>query len=168
MGFSGEAYPHTINNTGISYNALKVVSNVLSKTDTFKLAEIDIFTRPNTGSLAQIVETIPTQDAVDEVTRASQIEVTAQSYADGTTTQIGISEVYGLNAWKGTSDAHPWESWSSITWTATHPPPDRFVETRNDLRDLPPRFHARVFYTGTVNLQDQRKMVISRLVRHPS
>lgn len=163
MGFSGNAHPPTVSNTGISYNALKVVSNVLAKTDTFKLAEIDIFSIPSTGSLAQIVETIPTQDSVDEVTRASQIDVTAQSYADGTTTQIGISEVYGLNAWKGTSDTHPWESWSSITWNADHPPPDRFIATRNDLRDLPPRFHNRVFYTGTVNLQDQRKMVISRL-----
>lgn len=168
MGFSGDAFPRTISNTGISYNALKVVSNVLAKTETFKLAEVDIFTIPSTGSLAQIIETIPTQDSVDVETRSSNAEITAQSYANGTTTQIGISEVFGLNAWKGTSKNHPWESWSSITWTPAHPPPDQFVETRNDLRDLPLRFQDRVFYTGIVNLQEQRKMVISRLAKHPS
>lgn len=137
MGFSGDAFPRTISNTGISYNALKVVSNVLAKTETFKLAEVDIFTIPSTGSLAQIIETIPTQDSVDVETRSSNADITAQSYANGTTTQIGISEMFGLNAWKRTSENHPWESWSSITWTPAHPPPDQFVETRNDLRDLP-------------------------------
>lgn len=104
MGFGEGAPPRTIANTDINYNALKVVSNVLAKTDTFKLAEV------STGSLAQIIETIPTQDEVNVETRATNADVTAQSYANGTTTQIGISEVYVLNAWKGTSPEHPWES----------------------------------------------------------
>lgn len=164
MGFSEGAPLRTIANTVISYNALKVVSNVLAKTDTFKIAEVDIFAIPSTGSLGQIIETIPTQDAVDTETRATNADVTAQSYATGTTTQIGISEVYGLNAWKGTSEEHPWESWSPITWTPADPPPERFVESRNSLRDLPLRFQDRVFYTGIVNLQEQRKMVISCII----
>lgn len=168
MGFGENARPRTIANTGINYNALKVVSNVLSKTETFKLAEVDIFSITNTGSLGQIIQTVPTIDAIDTELRASNAEVTAQSYATGTTTQIGISEVFGLNAGKGTSDDHPWQSWSSITWTAAHPPPDRFVETRNAARNLPDRFNARVFYTCIISLQDQRKMVISRLAKQPS
>lgn len=94
----------TVANTGINYNALKVVSNILAKTDTFKIAEVDIFSIPSTGSLAQIIETVPT----DTETRAANADVTAQSYANGTTTQIGISQVYGLNVWKGSSDEHPW------------------------------------------------------------
>lgn len=158
MGFSEGEQLRTVANTGINYNALKLVSNILAKTDTFKIAEVDIFSIPSTGSLAQIIETVPTQDAVDTETRAANADVTAQSYANGTTTQIGISEVYGLNALKGSSDEHPWESWSSITWTPADPP--RFVETRYSLRDLPRRFQDRVFYTGIVNLQEQRKMVV--------
>lgn len=168
MGFGVGTRPRTIANTGINYNALKVVSNVLSKTETFKLSEIDIFSIPNTGSLGQIIQTVPTPDTVDTELRASSAEITAQSYATGTNTQIGISEVYGLNAWKGTTDAHPWQSWSAITWTAANPPPPQFVESRNTTRDLPPRFTDRVFYTGIVSLQDQRKMVVSRLAKHPS
>lgn len=168
MGFVDGALPRTIANTGINYNALKVEPNILSRTDTFKLAEVDVFTIPSTGSLAQIIETIPTLESVDVETRASNADVTAQSYANGTTTQIGITEVFGLNAWKGTSPEHPWDSWGCITWTPAHPPPERFVESRNALRDLPPRFNDRVFYTGIVNLQDQRKMVVLRLARHPS
>lgn len=168
MGFGDGRQPRTVANTGINYNALKVVSNVLAKTDTFKIAEVDVFSIPATGSLAQIIETVPTDEAVDTETRASTLEVTAQSYADGTTTQIGISEVYGLNAWKGSTATHPWQSWSSVTWTDVQPPPARFVEDRNLHRDLPARFQDRVFYTGSVNLQDQRKMVVSRLARHPS
>lgn len=168
MGFGDNVRPRTISNTGINYNALKVVSNVLSRSETFKLAEVDIFSIPNTGSLGQIIQTMPTPEAVDTELRASNVEVTAQSYATGTTTQIGISEVFGLNAWKGTTNEHPWQSWNSITWTAAHPPPARFVATRNDARNLPARFNDRVFYTGIVSLQDQRKMVISRLARHLS
>lgn len=164
MSFCEGAPLRTIANTGISYNALKVVSNVLAKTDTFKIAEVDIFAIPSTGSLAQIIEIIPTQDAVDTETRATNADVTAQSYATGTTTQIGVSEVYGLNAWKGTSEEHPWESWSPIAWTPADPSPERFVESRNSLRDLPLRFQDRVFYTGIVNLQEQRKMVISYII----
>lgn len=60
MGFEPGVRPRTISNTGINYNALKVVSNVLSRTETFKIAEVDIFTIPSTGSLGQIIETIPT------------------------------------------------------------------------------------------------------------
>lgn len=168
MGFGDGVRPRTIANTGINYNALKVVSNILSRTETFKVAEVDIFAIPSTGSLAQIIETVPTTEAVSVETRATCVDVTAQSYANGTTTQIGISEVYGLNAWKGTSQEHPWESWSPITWTPAQPLPDNFVESRNSLRDLSPRFNDRVFHTGMVNLQDQRKMIISRLARHPS
>lgn len=168
MGFVEGEQLRTVANTGINYNALKVVSNILAKTDTFKIAEVDVFSIPSTGSLAQIIETIPTQEAVDTETRATNVEVTAQSYANGTTTQIGISEVYGLNAWKGTSIDHPWESWSSVTWTDVDLPPPDFVESRYRLHDLPARFHDRVFYTGIVNLQEQRKMVVSRLARHLS
>lgn len=168
MGFGEGVRPRTIANTGINYNAVKVVSNLLSKSETFKLADVDIFSIPNTGSLGQIIQTIPTNEAIDTELRASNIEVTAQSYATGTATQIGISEVFGLNAWKGTSEDHPWQSWSSITWTAATPPPDQFVANRNAARNLPDRFQARVFYTGIISLQDQRKMVISRLAKHPS
>lgn len=168
MGFGVGVRPGTISNTGINYNAVKVVSNILSKSETFKLAEVDIFSIPNTGSLGQIIQTVPTAETIDAGLRASEAEVTAQSYAMGTSTQIGISEVYGLNAWKGTSEAHPWESWSAITWTANHPPPPDYVENKNAMRDLPARFTNRVFYTGMINLQDQRKMVVSRLAKHPS
>lgn len=65
MGFGDGALPRTIANTGINYNALKVVSNILARTDTFNLAEVDVFTIPSTGSLAQIIETIPTRETVD-------------------------------------------------------------------------------------------------------
>lgn len=44
MGFGDGALPRTIANTGINYNALKVVSNILARTVTFKLAEVDVFT----------------------------------------------------------------------------------------------------------------------------
>lgn len=37
MGFGEDVRPRTIASTGINYNAMKVVSKVLSKTDTFKL-----------------------------------------------------------------------------------------------------------------------------------
>lgn len=168
MGFEVGVRPRTIANTGINYNSVKVVSNLLSKSQIFKLTEVDIFSIPNTGSLGQIIQTMPTADAIDNETRASNLEVTAQSYATGTATQIGISEVFGLNAWKGTSDNHPWQSWSAITWTAATPPPEGFVANRNATRNLPDRFQSRVFYTGIISLQDQRKMVVSRLGKHPS
>lgn len=168
MGFEVDVRPRTVSNTGFNYNALKVVSNILAKSETFKVVEIDIFAIPATGSLAQIIETIPDQTAVDTITRASSLDVTAQSYAMGTTTQIGISEVFGLNAWKGTSATNPWQSWSCITWTATVRVPDGMVANRNAPRDLPDRFRDRVFYTGSINLEDQRKCVVSRLAKHPS
>lgn len=60
MGFSENVRPRTIENTGINYNAVKVVSNVLAKSEVFKLSEVDIFSIPNSGSLGQIIQTIPT------------------------------------------------------------------------------------------------------------
>lgn len=167
MGFEIGIRPRTISRTGFNYNALKVVSNLLARIETFKTVEVDIFTIPVTGSLGQIIETIPDSTSVEGLTRASDCEVDAQCYAKGTT-QIGISEVYGLNAYKATSETKPWQSWSCVTWTATTPVPAGYVENRNAGRNLPARFHSDVFRTGIVSLGDQRKAVVSRLARHPS
>lgn len=75
MGFEIGIRPRTISQTGFNYNALKVVSNLLARTDTFKTVEVDIFTIPVTGSLGQIIETIPDPTLVEDLTRASDCEV---------------------------------------------------------------------------------------------
>lgn len=166
MGFDVNTRPPSIGNSGINYNAVKTVSNFLARTTTFRLVETDVFAIPPVGSLAQIIASVPTDATVAEITRASASDVTMQCYAQSTTTQIGITEVYGLCTYKGTSVARPWQSWSPITWTAQVPIPDELVENRNERRNLPARFFDRVFYSAIHNLEDQRKTVVSRMANH--
>lgn len=94
--------PRTIANSGISFDCMKTISNILMKTTSFKNIEICPLNIPDTGSIAQIIEARPDPTSLENIPLARDTDVTAQCYSSESKSHIGISEVYGLNQWKVT------------------------------------------------------------------
>lgn len=167
MGFEGQGIqPRSISNSGINFNAVKTVSNLLSRITAFKIVETDIFSIPATGSIAQIIEAIPDQTGVDQQQLAYEADVALQCYSNESKSHIGISMFVGLNQYKSIGLQNDITSWSCITFTDAAPVPADFIANRNDRRNLPNRFSDRVFYTAVQNVRDLRTIVISKLAKH--
>lgn len=169
MGF-GDAAPRTIANTGISYNAMKTVSNLLEKVTIFRVQHTNPITLPATGSMGQIVITKPvTADLIPGATYASSTNQTATCASKENRSTICITEVYGLCQFKESAlEGDEWlrpSVWSCCTFTEAHPQPAAWTANRNERRNLPDRFTARVFYTSDQNPEDVRKTTIDRMAK---
>jgi hypothetical protein len=167
MGFSLNDRPLTIGNSGINYNALKTVSNLLTRKTRFKMIEVDVLSMPPTGSIAQVIQSRPVVSDLDDIDRATLVTMSPQCASNETKMHLGVSLIFGLNQWKeNTGDGvlpDETRSWSSVIWAADHIPA-RFIIDRNLRRNFHNRFNDRVFRSVDMNPQDLRVTTISKLI----
>ncbi|KAG8222557.1 hypothetical protein J437_LFUL016758, partial [Ladona fulva] len=94
MGFSLDERPVTIGNSGINYNAVKTVSNLISRIIRFKMVEVDILSMPPTGSIAQVIQSRPVAQDLQNITRATQVTMSPQCASNESKMHLGICDSF--------------------------------------------------------------------------
>lgn len=157
-----------ISNTGINFSVLSFVSEYLGCTETFKIMETTLLTLPETGSVAQTVMAVPVVAELTADTHAEDTYVQMQAMTAESAVAAGVSEIFGLNqtkedfphpeAWRGTS------VWCALDFPAEQALIGQLRANRNERRNLPARYHDRVFYAAGDTASDYRLAVVNRLV----
>lgn len=171
LGIEDGVYPPGIANSGIIFNVMATISEYLQGTETFKLQTLNPLTLPPTGSIGQIIQSMPQVNELDESSTAANCYVQMQSMTAESAALAGVSEVFGLNQWKvnrNIADNRRLEMspWSCLLFTADDDIPAGYTEHRNSRRNLPERYYTRVFYAAGDYSGDYRKTVVDRLVHH--
>lgn len=166
LGIAHNQFPETIPNTRLNLQLLDRLSVNMKQCKSFRITETQIIHLGMTGTIIQEIVTraIPT----DHTILCVQDEIAATSITRESTASVGASHLMSLQFSKsmaidGDNDTENSLPWSCITFTAADPIPAQWVQNRNALLDLPPRYRDIVFRSIPVNGPLYRERILENL-----
>lgn len=162
-GITPDHFPNYPTNTGFNMQLLKAVSAVIANTDTFKVTATNFAELAEAGSPAQAIISRPIGND-DPLVRTVNSELRAESLTHEALGLFGQSMVFNYQLFKEpVNDVHT--TWACVTPPAAQAIPPEWIANRNERRNIPAHYLARVFNSVSLNAGEYRRKIVEKLAK---